>query len=216
MDANKILIGNKDESEYTLHTDYDKILLEVSKLQGVDEESIKKVSSFVTSLKDLTLKIQPVLEIEIHSRFEKELWNSYEQLQRDKLLLLDLSHEWGFLKQSIKGLGEQLKFLIREAIEELSDHIDVISETHRAHIDLLEIQNTRRLNMLVLIVSITISYVTLWEFVAREFVLNIVFPYGLSPVLNYVILLLTLFPIFFLTLYAWLSREKSQTKTTRL
>ena len=96
MDANKILIGNKDESEYTLHTDYDKILLEVSKLQGVDEESIKKVSSFVTSLKDLTLKIQPVLEIEIHSRFEKELWNSYEQLQRDKLLLLDLSHEWGF------------------------------------------------------------------------------------------------------------------------
>ena len=90
------MIGNKDESEYTLHTDYDKILLEVSKLQGVDEESIKKVSSFVTSLKDLTLKIQPVLEIEIHSRFEKELWNSYEQLQRDKLLLLDLSHEWGF------------------------------------------------------------------------------------------------------------------------
>jgi hypothetical protein len=177
-------------------------LFELSKLQSVDKESIKKVSSLVTSLKDLTPKIQPALDFEVHSQYEKELWNSYEQLQRDKLLLLDLSHEWGFLKQSIKGLSENLKFLIREAIEELSDHIDVISETHRAHIDLLEIQNTRRLNMLVLIVSITISYVTLWEFVAREFVLNIAFPYGLSPVLNYVTLLLTLFPIFVLTLYA--------------
>jgi hypothetical protein len=191
-------------------------LFELSKLQSVDKESIKKVSSLVTSLKDLTPKIQPALDFEVHSQYEKELWNSYEQLQRDKLLLLDLSHEWGFLKQSIKGLREKLKFLISEAIEELSDHINVISETHRAHIDLLEIQNTRRLNMLVLIVSITISYVTLWEFVAREFVLNIAFPYGLSPVLNYIILLLTLFPIFVLTLYAWLNREKSQTKTTRL
>jgi hypothetical protein len=152
--------------------------------------------------------------MESHGQYERELWHRYEELQRDKLLLLDLSHEWDFLEESIEGFSKTLKFLIRDAIEELTDHINVIIETHRAHIDILEIQNTRRLNILVLIVSVTISYVTLWEFLAREFVLNLVFPDGLSPVLNYVVLVLTLLPIFVLTSYAWLSREKRQSKTT--
>jgi hypothetical protein len=200
------------DSVYTVHTDYDEILRELDKLQKVDKEGAKKVLSLVTSLRDLTQKLQPVLEMEAHSQYERELWHKYEQLQRDKLLLLDLSHEWEFLEESIKGFSKNLQFLIRDAIEELTDHINVISETHRAHIDILEIQNTRRLNILVLIVSTTISYVTLWEFVAREFILNIVFPDGLSPVLNYAILLLTILPIFVLTSYAWLSREKRQSK----
>jgi hypothetical protein len=200
------------DSVYTVHTDYDEILRELDKLQKVDKEGAKKVLSLVTSLRDLTQKLQPVLEMEAHSQYERELWHRYEQLQRDKLLLLDLSHEWEFLEESIKGFSKNLQFLIRDAIEELTDHINVISETHRAHIDILEIQNTRRLNILVLIVSTTISYVTLWEFVAREFILNIVFPDGLSPVLNYAILLLTILPIFVLTSYAWLSREKRQSK----
>ena len=200
------------DSVYTVHTDYDEILRELDKLQKVDKEGAKKVLSLVTSLRDLTQKLQPVLEMEAHSQYERELWHRYEQLQRDKLLLLDLSHEWEFLEESIKGFSKNLQFLIRDAIEELTDHINVISETHRAHIDILEIQNTRRLNILVLIVSTTISYVTLWEFVAREFILNIVFPDGLNPVLNYAILLLTILPIFVLTSYAWLSREKRQSK----
>ena len=198
---------------YTVHTDYDEILRELNKFQSVDEESVKKVSSLVASLRDLTEKLQPVLEMETHSQYERELWSRYEQLQRDKLLLLDLSHEWDFLEGNIQGFSKNLKFLIRDAIDELTDHINVIGETHRAHIDILEIQNNRRLNILVLIVSTTISYVTLWEFVAREFILNIAFPSGVSPLLNYVILLLTLLPIFALTSYAWLSRERRQSRT---
>ena len=146
--------------------------------------------------------------MESQGQYERELWKRYEQLQRDKLLLLDLSHEWDFLEESIKGFSKNLQFLIRDAIDELTDHVNVITETHRAHIDIMEIQNSRRLNVLVLIVSTTISYVTLWEFVAREFLLNVVFPDGLSPVLNYVMLVLTILPIFALTSYAWLSREK--------
>ncbi len=200
-------------SAYTVHTDYDEILRELDKLHGVDKNLAKKVSSLVNSLRDLTEKLQPVLEMESHNQYERELWHMYEQLQRDKLLLLDLSHELDFLEESIAGFNKTLKLLIRDAIEELADHINVIIETHRAHIDILEIQNTRRLNILVLIVSVSISYVTLWEFLAREFVLNLVFPDGLSPVLNYVVLVLTLLPIFVLTSYAWLSREKRQSKT---
>jgi hypothetical protein len=199
---------------YTVHTDYDEIVRELNKFQNVDEESVKKVSSLVASLRDLTEKLQPVLEMETHSQYERELWSRYEQLQRDKLLLLDLSHEWDFLEGNIQGFSKNLKFLIRDAIDELTDHINVIGETHRAHIDILEIQNNRRLNILVLIVSTTISYVTLWEFVAREFILNIAFPSGLSPLLNYAILVLTLLPIFALTSYAWLSRERRQSRTS--
>ena len=201
------------DNAYTIHTDYDKILREIDKLQDIDEELAKKVLSLVNSLKDLTERLQPVLEMESHDRYERELWLRYEELQRDKLLLLDLSHELDFMEESIAGFSKNLKFLVRDAIEELADHINVIVETHRAHIDILEIQNTRRLNILVLIVSMTISYVTLWEFVAREFLLNIAFPDGLSPVLNYVVLVLTLIPIFGLTSYAWLSREKRQSQS---
>ena len=193
---------------YTVHTDYSEILQELDKLKTVDKESAKKVRALVDSLKDVTQKLQPVLKMESQDRYERELWKRYEQLQRDKLLLLDLSHEWDFLEESIGGFSKNLQFLIRDAIDELTDHLNVITETHRAHIDIMEIQNSRRLNILVLIVSTTISYVTLWEFVAREFLLNIKFPDGLSPVLNYVILVVTLLPIFALTSYAWLSREK--------
>ena len=193
---------------YTVHTDYSEILQELDKLKTVDKESAKKVRALVDSLKDVTQKLQPVLKMESQDRYERELWKRYEQLQRDKLLLLDLSHEWDFLEESIGGFSKNLQFLIRDAIDELTDHVNVITETHRAHIDIMEIQNSRRLNILVLIVSTTISYVTLWEFVAREFLLNIKFPDGLSPVLNYVILVVTLLPIFALTSYAWLSREK--------
>lgn len=98
--------------------------------------------------------------MESQGQYERELWKRYEQLQRDKLLLLDLSHEWDFLEESIKGFSKNLQFLIRDAIDELTDHVNVITETHRAHIDIMEIQNSRRLNILVLIVSTTISYVT--------------------------------------------------------
>jgi hypothetical protein len=195
-------------NSYTVHTDYSEILRELDKLKSVDKESAKKVRALVDSLKDVTQKLQPVLEMESQGQYERELWKRYEQLQRDKLLLLDLSHEWDFLEESIGGFSKNLQFLIRDAIDELTDHVNVITETHRAHIDIMEIQNSRRLNILVLIVSTTISYVTLWEFVAREFLLNIKFPAGLSPVLNYVILVVTLLPIFALTSYAWLSREK--------
>lgn len=193
---------------YTIHTDYDKIFSELNRLQNDDKDNIKELSSFVTSLKDLTQKIQPILELEAHNRDEKELWHRYEQIQQDKLSLLELSHKWNFLEETAERFSKNIKVLIQVAIEELTDHINVIAETHKAHINLLEIRNTRRLNILILIISTTISYITLWEFIAREFILTIDFPNGLTPILNYTILFLTILPIIILTLYAWKSREK--------
>ena len=143
-------------SAYAIHTNFEKIFQEINKVQSADKDSAEKVASFAISLRDLTQKIQPILKMEAYGQFERELWHKYEQLQLDKLLVLELAHEWDFLEGNIEGLNRNVKFLIRNAIEELTNHINVIAETHRAHIDLLEIRNTRRLNILVLIVSTTI------------------------------------------------------------
>jgi hypothetical protein len=85
----------------------------------------------------------------------------------------------------------------------LADHVAVLAETHKAHIDVLEIQSSRKLSLMALVVSTVISYLAVWEFLAREFILNFVFPSGLSPALNYVTLLLSLFPVFAAVLWAW-------------
>lgn len=193
---------------YTIHIDYDKIFSELNGLRSDDKGNIKELSSFVTSLRDLTQKVQPILELEARGQDERELWHRYEQIQEDKLSLLELSHKWNFLEGTAEGFSKSINVLIQVAIDELADHISVIAETHKAHIDLLEIRNTRRLNILILIISTTISYITLWEFIAREFILTIDFQGGLTPILNYTILFLTLLPIIILTFYAWISREK--------
>jgi hypothetical protein len=41
---------------------------ELNNFQSADKESIKKVSSLVISLRELTLKLQPVLEMESHGK----------------------------------------------------------------------------------------------------------------------------------------------------
>lgn len=144
---------------------------------------------------------------EAHSQNERQLWKEYQHLQQEKLVLLDMSHEWEYLEETVKDLNPKLNFLIKDAIDELTDHVAVLVETHRAHIDILEIQNTRRLSVNALVVSAVISYLAVWEFFAREFIVSIVFPPSLSPALNYVIVILTLVPVFVAVLWAWLNRR---------
>ena len=48
--------------------------------------------------------------------------------------------------------------MIKDAIEELNDHINVFAESQRAHIDVLEIYNTRKIEILALIITVVISY----------------------------------------------------------
>jgi hypothetical protein len=136
-------------------------------------------------------------------RDEKELWRNYQLLQEERLAILDLSHGWDRLEAIAKGLSPELDFQIRDAIEELVDHVAVLAETHKAHIDVLEIQSSRKLSLMALVVSTVISYLAVWEFLAREFILNFVFPNGLSPALNYVTLVLSLVPVFVAVFWAW-------------
>ena len=86
---------------------------------------------------------------------------------------------------------------IQNAIDELTNHVMVFEDTLRAHIDILEIRSSRenrkvmrKLSFMALLVSVVFPYITLWEGFAHDFILNLVFPLGLSPYLNYVILLL--------------------------
>jgi hypothetical protein len=193
------------ESEYSVHFDFDKIKGETEKLQGASKETSDKIGLFLDSLKETTARVEPTLSKETND--ERELWEDYKQLQREKLAVLDLSHEWDYVSEEIKEANPRLDFLVRDAIEELNDHIGVLAESHRAHIDILEIYNTRKIEVLALVVTIVISYIAVWEFTVRDLLVSFVFPYGLSPHLNYVLVILTLLPVFVTVAWAWVRRK---------
>ena len=97
------------------------------------------------------------------------------------LLLLDLSHEWGYIKETVRGINPKLDILVKDAMQELTDHIATLAETHKAHIDILEIYNTRKIEVLALIITAVISYLAVWEFFVRDLLVGFTFPNHLSP-----------------------------------
>jgi len=156
-------------------------------------------------LKKTTVRVEPTLSKETND--ERELWEDYKQLQREKLAVLDLSHEWDYISEEIKESNPRLDFLVKDAIDELNDHIGVLAESHRAHIDILEIYNTRKIEILALVVTIVISYIAVWEFFVKDLLVSIAFPDSLSPRLNYVVVILTLLPVFATVIWLWVKRK---------
>ena len=191
---------------YVIHTNFNEILSEIEKLQNVDKNLMDKVTSFVNSVKKISLKLEPAMKAESHDS-ERKLWQEYQQLQQEKLALLDLSHEWEHLEKDVNKLSQNLNFLIKDAVKELKEHLAIIVETHRAHIDILEIRNTRRIAVIALTVTAIISYIAVWEFFVRDLLSSIVFPYSLTPSLNYLLVIVTLLPVFVTVLWAWVRRE---------
>jgi hypothetical protein len=193
------------ESEYSVHVDFDKIKAQVEKLQGTNDETKNKIACFLDSLRKTTARVEPTLSKETND--ERELWEDYKQLQREKLAVLDLSHEWDYISEEIKESNPRLDFLVKDAIDELNDHIGVLAESHRAHIDILEIYNTRKIEILALVVTIVISYIAVWEFFVKDLLVSIAFPDSLSPRLNYVVVILTLLPVFATVIWLWVKRK---------
>jgi hypothetical protein len=193
-------------SEYVLHINFEKIKAEVDKIQSADKEVLKKIRCFVDSLQGTSARIEPTLSKEIMD--ERELWEDYKQLQREKLAVLDLSHEWDYIDETVRQVNSRLDFLVKDALEELKDHVSVLSESHRAHIDILEIYNTRKIEVLALVLTVTISYLAVWEFFVKDIITGIKFPADLSPLLNYTLVVLTLVPVFIIVTWAWIRRRK--------
>jgi len=77
---------------FVIHTDFEEILDEVAKLTDGDKAFMNEIITFVNSLRDLTFKVEPAMKLE--TRDERQLWKQYQQLQREKLVLLDRSHEY--------------------------------------------------------------------------------------------------------------------------
>jgi hypothetical protein len=192
-------------NEYVLHINFEEIDAELERLTNVDQQVMQAIVSFVDSLRKTTFRIEPTLSKETED--EKVLWEDYRKLQREKLAVLDLSHEWDYLSQTVKEAHPKLDFLVNDAIEELKEHISVLAESHRAHIDILEIYNTRKITVLALVLTVIISYLAVWEFFVRDLVVGIKFPGELSPSLNYSLIIITLLPVFAVTAWAWIRRK---------
>jgi hypothetical protein len=191
---------------FIIHTDFDEILAEVAKLQEGDKAFKDEVITFVNSIRDLTFKVEPAMKLE--TKDERQLWEQYQQIQREKLVLLDRFHEYESLEENMKQRNPRLDFLIKDALGELEDHLNVLAETQRAHIDILEISNTRRIAIIALVITTVISYLAVWEFFVRDLLTSFVFPYGWSPLINYVLVFVTLSPVLFAIGWAWLNRGK--------
>ncbi len=191
---------------YIIHVDYDEILNEIAKLRLTDKSLADELTSYIISLREITLKLEPVLRRESHED-EHQLWHEYTQLQNERLLVLDLSHEYNYIEDKVQAVNPNLNIMIKDAIEELNEHITVRVQTHRAYIDILEIRHARRLNINAIVISTVIAYLAVWEYTIREFVTGIDFPLGLSPVLNYVIAVSTILPVFAVILWAFINRR---------
>ena len=192
---------------YVIHTDFDEIMSEITKLQEVDKKIVDFTTSFVNQLQDMAFKVEPAVKRESHED-ERQLWEEYRQLQQEKLVLLNLTHEYESFHKSVEELNPRLDFLIKDTLEELKDHINVLAETHRAHIDIMEIYNSRRIEVLALIITAVISYLAVWEFFVRDLVSSVIFPLGLTPDFNYLLDFVALVPVFVAVGWAWVNRGK--------
>ena len=193
----------EEMSDYAVHVNYDEILRRIQQLQRADEDFRSKLTTLVRALMEIGRKLKRNTGNEMLEQDEAELWRNYQQLQKEKLRILDLSHEWNPMKERLSVLDSELAFLMQDAVDESVDHVTVFEETLRAHIDILEIKNARRLGLITLAVSVTISYLALWEFFARELILTFHFPGGLSPNLNYALIVITLVPMFWALVVTW-------------
>jgi hypothetical protein len=165
-----------ENEEYTIHNDYDKINRAINELAEVDEKTTIKLKEIISKIKIIDTKLKPAMKKQTFNQNERELWKTYQNLQGEKLAILDIAHEWDYLEEIALGLTKEVKVLIRDAIEELQDHVAIIVETQKAHIDVLEIKNSRQFGLLALVVSIVVSYAAVWEFFVRDIVTAIQFP----------------------------------------
>jgi len=197
-----------ENSEYTIHNDYDKIAGAIDELAEIDKETTKQLREFVTKIKSIENRLKPAMKKQSFSQNEQELWKTYQNLQGEKLAILDLAHEWNYIEEISPQLSNEVKVLVRDAIEELENHVGTIVETQKAHIDVLEIKNSRQFGVFALIVSLVISYAAVWGFFVRDVVANTEFPFGLSPDLNFALSLVALIPIFAIVAWGWRHRVK--------
>ncbi len=195
-----------ENGEYAIHNDYEKIIRAINELKEIDDETAKKIKGFVSKIKAIENRLKPTMKKQTFSQNERELWKTYQNLQGEKLIILDLSHEWDYIAETSPGLTKEIRILFRDAIEELEDHVAIIVETLKAHIDILEIKNSRQFGLLALVVSIIISYAAVWEYFVRDIIAGVEFPFGLSPDLNFAISIIALLPIFVIVIWGWRHR----------
>jgi hypothetical protein len=195
-----------ETDEYTIHVDYDKIITAINQHTEVGEETSKKLIEFVSKIKAIENRLKPAMKKQTFSQNEQKLWKTYQNLQGEKLAILDLAHEWDYIEEISPRLSNEVRVLLRDAVEELEDHVGIIVETQKAHIDVLEIKNSRQFGVFALIVSLIISYAAVWEFFVRDIITNIKFPFGLSPDLNFALSVIALIPIFAIIIWGWRHR----------
>jgi len=202
---------------FLVRTEYNELLRQVKVLQNVDKGFQTKLGEIIVNLREISNGLKRISKEYSNQQTEMELWDNYKQFQKERLRLLNLSHEWKTVW--IPSLSKEFHHLIspvQNAIDKLTNSIIIFEDILRAHIAFLEIRNSRenrkvmrKLSFIALVVSGIFSYITLWKDIARDTILALEFQ-GLSPSLNYFLLLLTLLPVVCVLISAWLHLTHEQ------
>jgi len=212
---------------FVVRTNYNGLLREIKKFEKVDKGFQKKLTEIVTTLKVVSNGLKQISREYYFEQDETEIWDHYQQIQKERLSLLNILHEWKIVW--IPTLRMRAEFIhiiprIQNAINELTDYVTAFGDTLRSHVDILEIQNSRgnrkiirKLTYMTLLVTVVFPYVTLWQNLARGYILTLQFPWGLSPQLNLVVLIITLVPLVVALIQGWryIMREDNHTSKSQ-
>jgi len=146
---------------FIVRTKYNELLRQINELKNVDKGFQTKLREIVITLRDISNNLKKTMRERSYEQNETELWNNYQQLQKERTSLLNLSHEWRTVW--VPSLQKEFHHLIppiQNAIDELTNHVMVFEDTLRAHIDILEIRSSRenrkvmrKLSFMALLVS---------------------------------------------------------------
>lgn len=78
-------------SDYAVHVDYDEILRGIQQLHRADEDFRNKLVTLVKALMEIGRKLKRTTSNETLEQDEAALWRTYQQLQKERLRILDLS-----------------------------------------------------------------------------------------------------------------------------
>lgn len=126
------------------YPDYKELLKEIEKTKTTDKNSKNLLQNVVTTLKDFSKQLKQIETKVSSEQNESKVWKNYQQLQSIRLSLLNMKYRWKNLW--VPNLSKEFHYLIptiEDAMEELFNYAIVFEDAIRAHIDVLEIQNSR-------------------------------------------------------------------------
>lgn len=207
-------------NEPFISTDYGELLKEIDELIKSNKENegyLDKLRKIIISCESISIRLKEIVWKGYPKEdTEEKLWNNYQRLQNDYLSVQNLRTQFDSLSH-YEGHNSHLFRGIENAISENTNYLLVLIDSLKAHIDILEIKNSRENRKIMRnlgILALGISAVSFYMATLKDFVLYSLFwildDLHLPLYLAYVITIVLLIPFVYLIIRAWRYVTKEQ------